>query len=206
MASLALLVLGLCAWCVLVRPAHCLGLPPDPFAVYPYMGTTRSAILSRGALLQLGGAAGLQHNGAAVASVLNASKGTAITGDLTYTTTSRHFISYEWFKYVNLLASPCKRFFMLSLAQQGSLSVCSTFTCRAPTWLSCVTIVVKSCTDTTVSIACRAVLQAVVLLFALGVIASGQFHRFRIAICCLLAVTTVLFCDACQTFYYCKRF
>ncbi|KAL3158892.1 hypothetical protein ABBQ32_011607 [Trebouxia sp. C0010 RCD-2024] len=113
MASLALLVLGLCAWCVL-----------------------------------LGGAAGLQHNGAAVASVLNASKGTAITGDLTYTTTSRHFISYEWFK---------------------------------------------------------AVLQAVVLLFALGVIASGQFHRFRIAICCLLAVTTVLFCDACQTFYYLRR-
>lgn len=109
MASLALLVLGLCAWCVL-----------------------------------LGGAAGLQHNGDAVAGVLNATP-SAITGDLTPTTTARRFISYEWFK---------------------------------------------------------AVLQAVVLLFALGVLAAGQFHRFRIAICCLLAVTTVLFCDACQTFYY----
>ena len=51
---------------------------------------------------------------------------------------------------------------------------------------------------------CRAVLQAVVLLFALGTFALGQFHRFRISTCCLLAVTTVLFCDASQTFYYCK--
>lgn len=51
---------------------------------------------------------------------------------------------------------------------------------------------------------CRAVLQAVILLFALGTFALGQFHRFRISTCCLLAVTAVLFCDAAQTFYYCK--
>lgn len=48
----------------------------------------------------------------------------------------------------------------------------------------------------------KAVLQAVILLFSLGALATGQFHRFRIAICCLLAITTVLFCDAAQTFYY----
>ncbi|DBA76218.1 hypothetical protein WJX77_002641 [Trebouxia sp. C0004] len=48
----------------------------------------------------------------------------------------------------------------------------------------------------------KAVLQAVILLFALGTFALGQFHRFRISTCCLLAVTTVLFCDAAQTFYY----
>ncbi len=41
-------------------------------------------------------------------------------------------------------------------------------------------------------------------MFALGTFALGQFHRFRISTCCLLAVTTVLFCDAAQTFYYCK--
>lgn len=48
----------------------------------------------------------------------------------------------------------------------------------------------------------KAVLQAVILLFSLGALATGQFHRFRIAICCLLAITTVLFCDAAHTFYY----
>lgn len=48
----------------------------------------------------------------------------------------------------------------------------------------------------------KAVLQVVILLFALGALATGQFRRFRISICCLLAVTAVLFCDASQTFYY----
>ena len=145
----------------------------------------------------------MQHNGNAVASVLNATPD-AITGDLTPKTTARHFISYEWFKYVIRLVcwhlqsnAP-----MLSVAQRTPLNMCSTLTCQRYTpvqspW---------SLPDSIVPIACRAVLQAVVLLFALGVIAAGQFHRFRIAICCLLAVTTVLFCDACQTFYYCKRF
>ena len=51
---------------------------------------------------------------------------------------------------------------------------------------------------------CRAVLQILILLFALGTLATGQFHRFRIALVGLLAVTTVLFCDAAQTFYYCE--
>lgn len=48
----------------------------------------------------------------------------------------------------------------------------------------------------------KAVLQILILLFALGTLATGQFHRFRIALVGLLAVTTVLFCDAAQTFYY----
>ena len=49
-------------------------------------------------------------------------------------------------------------------------------------------------------------LQIVVLLFAIAMLAAGQFHRFRLAIVGLLAVCTVLFCDAAHTFYYCKSF
>ena len=50
--------------------------------------------------------------------------------------------------------------------------------------------------------ACRAILQVVTLLFALGTFAIGQFHRFRIAIAVLLGVNAVLFIDAAQTFYF----
>ena len=58
---------------------------------------------------------------------------------------------------------------------------------------------------TLLSDVCRAVLQILILLFALFALATGQFHRFRISLCALLAVTAVLFCDASQTFYYRKH-
>lgn len=46
MASLALLVLGLCAWVVLVSNALLLGPPSNPFAVDASIGTRHAAQLT----------------------------------------------------------------------------------------------------------------------------------------------------------------
>lgn len=48
----------------------------------------------------------------------------------------------------------------------------------------------------------KAVFQVLTLLFALGVLATGQIYRFRIALVALLAALGVFFADSSDTFYY----
>ena len=116
---------------------------------------------------------------------------------------ARRFISYEWFKYV--LVAGCKQYQDLSLSLVLSCNkMMYNGRCSCAEFWLCSQVGNYNLFDHTLPAACRAVLQVVVILFALGTIAAGQFHRFRISICCLLAVTAVLFCDASQTFYYRK--
>ena len=46
-------------------------------------------------------------------------------------------------------------------------------------------------------------MQVLVLLFALGVLVTGQIYRFRIAVVGLLVAAGVFYADASNTFYYC---
>lgn len=48
----------------------------------------------------------------------------------------------------------------------------------------------------------KAVFQVLTLLFVGGVLATGQIFRFRMAMIGLLAALAVLWCEACQSFYY----
>lgn len=195
--SLGLLLLGVCAWIVLVSSLNCLQccvinsgrrlLPSRVLDIQPAAFFANRQIC----FLQLGGAAALQKNGDVIAPLLTANAATVVTGDLTPTSIARRFISYEWFKYV--LSVCCS----LLSAVSGS----------HPLTRSCIEVPVSTVSNGFASpmpFTCRAVLQIVVLLFAIAMLAAGQFHRFRLAIVGLLAVCTVLFCDACHTFYYCK--